>query len=319
MESPPILCTVRWVVFVLAVLCSPESAHDSLTSEGVQTNPYWEAYRAVLVKVVCDSSGTVKDTELLLNHASQAEADSVVRLVRELRFDPESSYGRIRRWKYKETPADSDVHFIVPFTTKGENAIPTNPPASREDLVEAELSPWLAIWDEFLPQWAVEEWVHTWDNSMYELSSAYEVNDDKLVERRMVSTSSGGDWRIHPFAGVEFTPDGRLGFDVDGGFVLYRTSVPHGARQLVTGTTTWWSSAEWIDAERFVVTAVGEVGLSYEKKWVGFRTPVLCFGHVDSLALSGQTGPPVPLPVVTKVYDRLRNYHQERYPRVADK
>jgi hypothetical protein len=276
---------------------------------------YWKSYRTVFVKAVCDSTGHVKSTEILHSYASEAETDSILVLASEATFDPSVEEGRIQRWKYKEVHADSDVHFIVPFILPPGDSAPVPAPASRGELENSGLGPWLAIWDEFLPRWPFETWHDHGTDRMYEYPPGTVVEDAELLSRDLVTFSPDGVWRLHPFYGAAFTPDGKIGFDADSGFVLYRSSSPQRGRQYVDGTTMNYMSAEWMDSRRFVVAGIGMVFLDYGKIGVHYRAPFFCFGSVDSLGTTSIYGPPVPVPVMPAARKLLDAYTQKRYPK----
>ena len=280
----------------------------------MRTGSYWEAYRAVLIKAVCDSVGNVKSAEILHSFAPPAESDSILALVLGMKFDPKNWTGQVRRWKHGEIPTDSDLHFVVPFATQ-KLTLETRMP-SQDELEEAGLKAWLTIWKELIPDWPVESWGHTWKISMYKLPPEYETDHAERLARGMVITSPGGDWQLHPFYGVHVGKDGKVGYEPDGGFVLYQQGIPHRARQLVTGTPVSYTSAEWIDEERFVVTGTSEVDLTFQDKWVNYRAPFICIGRVDSLEILGFTGPPIPIRKIPAMRDRLREYRKERYAKV---
>jgi len=282
-------------------------------------SPYWNAYRAVVFKTVCDSLGNVKKADVLYNFASTADTDSLRETLFGLELDKEIWPGQIRRWDFREPPADPDLHFLIPFATPSDGTVAEEIP-SREELEQAGLGPWLDIWDEVLPDWPVETWKVVWPSAMREFPDA-EVNDSLLVTLDMLSDSPDGSWRLHPFLGAESMADGSVGFDVDGGFILYRKDRP-GFRNIVTGTPNGYSAAEWIDDERFVVAGTGEAGLSYPKQgrdgtmYVAYRTPILYLGNVNRLEGFWHCGLPIPIWHQTEVDQELADVTKARYPKL---
>jgi hypothetical protein len=273
---------------------------------------YWKAYRAVLVIASCDSAGVVDSTELLYSYASPAESDSALHLVSEMHFDPEGYAGRIREDGIAPK-RPGGPRFIVPVPTHG-GAVPPPDIPSREELERAGLGFWLAICDELLPGWPFETWVVTNAVELRPCHPDRVVEDAKLRAAGLVSLSPDKMWAVHPFNSVQFTEDGRVGFDVDGGIVLYETASPHAARDYMTGPGAWFLSAEWIDRERFTVPVISEVGVSIDGKWVGFRAPELWGGHVDSSTVTVLLGPPIPPGETAAAWTRLRKLQTERYP-----
>ena len=273
---------------------------------------YWEAYRAVLVIASCDSVGQVKGTEFLYSYASRAETDSALRLAAGLRFDPEGWAGRIRLGG-AGPKRPGGPRFIVPVPTRGGGVPPPGIP-SREELERAGLGSWLAVCDELLPGWPFETWVVTNSVELRPCPPDRVVEDAKLRAAGLVSLSPDGMWGLHPFNYVQFTEDGRFGFDVDGGIVLYESAPPHAARDYVTGPGAWFLAAEWIDDRRFVLPVTGEVGVAIGGMWVGFRTPELWVGHVDSSIVTVLRGPPLSPPETEAARKRFQDLQDERYP-----
>ena len=274
---------------------------------------YWDTYRTVIVKADCDSTGIVQHAEIVFSAASPAEADSVLSKVKQTRFDPSTSDGRVRRGKYERSPGMPDLQFIVPYAIRDKKD-PVKPLVNRKELEQAGLGPWLAIWDRLIPDWPVESWSRSGIGGYYEYTST--IDDSKMVSLGMVSISPDQNWHLHPFYGAEFSSDGKVGFDVDGGFLLYPLGDSVLVRQLVTGTTVNYGAAEWIDNHRFVVTTMETIHLYHGGKITFHHFPGLILGDVNSSKLMSIDGPPVPIEISTETWKRLDEYKKARYPKL---
>lgn len=304
---------VPWLAGAVAFAVAA-AAYAAEAADRNLSNPYWNYYHAVIFKAVCDSTGAVRSTELLYDFDSGANINSLAADLRQTRFDVTTTSGKIRRWRFRETPTDSDVHFIVPFPTRADTAVAVPGLFSRRGLEEAGLGPWLAIWDTVLPDWPVERW-KVGRSSMHAFPE-YRVTDSSRVALGMVSISPDGVWGLDPFYGAGVSEDGRVGYDVDGGYTLYRRGET-GYRQQVTGTSSAYDAAGWIDSTRFVVAATEGTWLGYPPgTGVSFRAPLLILGDVSHPEVLYLEAPPIPVPVMEQVMKRLDAYRHQRYPKV---
>jgi hypothetical protein len=269
---------------------------------------YWDAYRSVIIKAVCDTLGNIRHTELLYSAASPAETDSIMEVARQTRFDTKIHEGRVRKSQYEPFGKD-EVEYIAPYAVRDRN-VKTKPLITRKELEQAGLGRWLAAWDRLLPDWPVETWSDNGQERYYEYTS--NMNDSQMMALDMVSVSPDRKWHLHPFVGMEFDSNGRPGFDIDGGFVVYMPGDSVRVRQHVTGTPVNYTSAEWIDKNRFVVTATESVDLNVLGVTF-YRAPLLYVGDVNSREFMWIAGPPVPIEATNDMWRDLGNYEKVRY------
>jgi hypothetical protein len=272
---------------------------------------YWDAYRSVIIKAVCDTLGNIRHTELLYSAASPTETDSVMEVARQTRFDTKSYEGRVRKSKYEPVGKDQ-IEFIAQYSVPDKEH-KTKPLITRKELENAGLAPWLHIWDRLLPDWPVETWSHTGSGDYFEYTSRIDHSMKKSLG--MISVSPNQSWELDPFAGVDVTQDGKLDADVDGGFMIYPATGPGRVRQLVLGTPVTWCSGEWIDDYRFVVTANEETQLD---SGVSYRAPVLYLGDVRSSKYTRIVGPSVPIGKTEAMWNAVNAYQEARYPKIAN-
>lgn len=297
------------VVLTLAVLASLGlTAAKPDSSAWRPRGTYWDKYRSVIVKAVCDTLGNLKRSEVIYSAASPAETDSILKIAKALHLGPEIYEGRVRKSRY-ETVGKDEVEYIVPYAVRDQNIKP-KPLVTRQELEQAGLGRWLAGWDRLLPDWPVETWSHSGLERYYEYIS--NMDDSQMVALEMVSISPNRRWHLHPYVGVEFYTDGRPSFDVDGGFAVYVPGDSVRVRQYVTGTPVTYTSAEWIDKNRFVVTATESVDLDAQGVTF-YRAPLLFLGDVNSHEFKWITGPPVPIETTDEMWRDLVEYGKARY------
>ena len=297
-----------WLLTLLATL-SLTGAEPSSNTSWRPRGTYWDTYRSVIIKAVCDTLGNLRKAELLYSAASPAETDSVLGIAKQTHFDPKSYEGRVRHSQYE--PVGNEVEYIVPYTVR-DRSVKTKPLITRQELEQAGLGRWLATWDRLLPDWPVETWSDAGREHYYEYTS--NMNDSQMVALDMVSVSTDRKWHLHPFVGIDFDNNGKPGFDVDGGFAVYMPGDSVRVRQYVTGTPVSYTSAEWIDNNRFVVTATESVDL--DALGVTFYgAPLLFLGDVNSHEFRWINGPPVPLQTTKEMWQQMGIYEKARYRR----
>jgi hypothetical protein len=275
---------------------------------------YWSRYRTVFLRAATDSTGHLKDARILHTYASPAETDSILRVASSIRLDPSIDDGQLYTSRSGMLP-QKERDLILPFILPGN---PTHPgqAISRKELERAGLAPWLSICDDVLSEWPVENWTEGGSLDLYQYPAEHHVDDKDLMALGMVSIAPQGPWRVHPFYDVGFDKQGKpAGLEADSGFVLYRTRAPYGGWQHVAGTTTSYSSAEWIDSKRFVLSGYCELDMNYESGYVRYHAPFLDIGDVDSLRVRVISGPPIPVQNVALFLKRVQDYRASRYPK----
>jgi len=274
---------------------------------------YWSAYPAVVLQVACDSTGRVVTAGTMYSAATPAETDSILDRVRAVHFHIRRSDGKLW-WPPRQKPPDALIHFIVPVPIHPDSAEAPPLPVSRRELEGAGLGPWLAMWEDLVPGWPFDTWRYQKSHELSESRDSTIIDDKDLVSRGMVSISPDSAWKVHPFVYSDIMPDGHLGRDPDGGFIVYR-NIPGPQRHWgqVTGTPIVYLSANWIDAEHFVVTGVHEVSVSLPGEGFSYNAPMLILGKVNSPTVTTILGPPLPAWETPEMTKRLDRFVRERY------